>query len=261
MVNQPDQDKQGVHTPARKLVLPEPPDAGQQRWRYSSPRPGQSINQATSPASHGLFTHLWRRIRTEPAFALLSLAIALVLISSVVLVALGASALLSGSNEPTWTSAMVQHPAQPSPTGTLDVKPKFPTPGSKKGSSASSQPGAGPTPNLQPTSTGTNDQGTLNVQISNIPDVVNNQSRVQVGVQTSEPDVDIRLQVTYDAAPFYYASGGRVTNGGGDGTLTWNVRVYSFTHGNNVQATVVVTATDRNGQQATSQPVTVEVTP
>lgn len=261
MVNQPDQDKQGVHTPVRKLVLPEPPDAGQQRRRYSSPWPGQSISQAASTASHGLFTRTWRRMRTEPAFALLSLAIAFVLVASVIFVAFGAFALLGGSGGPTWTSAMVQHPTMPTATGTIDMRPKFPTPGSKKGSSASSQPGAGPTPSLQPTATNTDDQGTLSVQFTNLPDVVNNQTRVQVQVQTSEPDVDVRLQVTYDAAPFYYTSSARVTNGNGNSTLTWNVRIYSFSHGNNAQATVVVTATDRNGQQATSQPSTVEVTP
>lgn len=260
MVNQPDQDMQGVHTPARKLVLPEPPNAGQDRRRYSSPRSGQSINQPIFTASHGLFTRIWRRWHTDPAFALLSLAIALVVIASLVLVSLGAHTLLGGSSGPAWTSAMTQHPILPSPTGTLDNKPKFPTPVSGKGSSTSSQPGTGPTPNLQPTPTTSNDQGTLDVAIANIPDVVNNRSQIQVDIQTNEPRVGVRLQVTYDAAPFYYASSGNTTDNNGTTTLNWNVRVSSFSNGNNVTATVVVVATDRNGQQATSQPINVEVT-
>jgi hypothetical protein len=256
MVNQPDQDMQGVHSPARKLAMPEPPDAGQYRRRYSSPRPDQSINQQTSAAPHGLFTRVLHRWRTDRAFAVLSAAIALVVIASVVLVSLGVNAVNAGNNGPGWNKAMVQHPAVPSPTGTIDLKPKFPTPGSKKGSSTSSQP----TPGTQPTQTDPTDQGTLNVQITDVPDVVNNQSQVQVDVQTSEPDVTVRLEVTYNALPFYYTSRADTTDGDGNGTLAWNVRVRSFSNGNNVSANLIVIATDRNGQQATSDPVTVEIT-
>ncbi len=257
MVNQPDQDTQGVQTPASKLVLPEPPNAGQDRRPYSSPRSGRLINQSTSTALHGLFTRVSGRWRTDPAFAVLSLAIALVVIASFVLVALGARAIADGSNTPVWNKSMTEHPVLPTPTGTFDPRPKFPTPVSGKGSSTSSQPGMGPSNYAQPTP---NDQGTLNVQIVNIPDVVNNQSRVRVDVQTSEPNVDVQLQVTYDAAPFAYASNGDTTDDQGNATLNWNVRVRSFANDNNVQATVIVVATDQNGQQATSQPLTVEVT-
>lgn len=259
MVNQPDQGTQGVHTPARKLALPEPPDAGQQRRRYSSLHPDRSIYQSASTASHGLFTRVWQRWRKDPAFAVLSVALALVVIASLVFVSLGVSALTGGGGGPAWTSAMTEHPALPTPTGTLDAKPKFPTPVTGKGSSTSSQPGAGPTPNLQPTPNNPDDQGTLNVQIVDVPNVVNNRSQVQVDIQTSEPDVDVRLQVTYDAAPFYYTSSGDTTNGNGNATLDWNVRVRSTFNGNNATATVIVVATDQNGQQATSDPVTVEV--
>ncbi|HEY0753539.1 MAG TPA: hypothetical protein VGD98_06220 [Ktedonobacteraceae bacterium] len=260
MVNQPDQDIQGGHTPARKLVLPEPPDAGQNRQHYSSSHSGLPISQLASTAYHGLFTHMKRRLRTDRAFALLSIAIVLVLISSLVFVSVGAAALLANSNGPVWNSAMTEHPVLPPPEGTLDVKPKFPTPVSNKGSSASSQPGEVPTPDLQPTPTNTGDQGTLNVQINNLPDVVTNQTHVQVEVQTSEPNVQIRLDVTYETAPFFYTSGGGNTDDNGNGTLNWSVRVFSFSNGNNVQATVVVVAVDQNGQQATSQPVIVEIT-
>jgi hypothetical protein len=257
MVNQPDQDTQGAHTPASKLVLPEPPNAGQDRRPYSSPRSGRLINPATSTAFHGLFTRVLGRWRTDPAFAILSLAIALVVIASFVLVSLGVRAVADANNAPVWNKAMVEHPVLPTPTGTFDSKPKFPTPVSGKGSSTSSQPGTGPSNYAQPTP---NDQGSLDVQIVNIPDVVNNKSRVQVDVQTSEPNVNVQLQVTYDSAPFAYASNGDTTDDQGNATLNWNIRVRSFANGNNVQATVIVVATDQDGQQATSQPMTVEVT-
>lgn len=257
MVNQPDQDMQGAHTPARKLVLPEPPNVGQKRRHYSSPRPGQSINQSASTASHGLFTHMLQRLRTDSSFALLSLAMVLVVISSLVFVSLSIHAITSSSGTPDWTQAMTEHPVVPTPTGTFDIKPTFPTPASNKGSSTSSQPGTAPVPNAQPTS---NDQGSLNVQIVNIPNVVNNRSQIQVDVQTSEPNVDVQLQVTYDAAPFYYNSQGDTTDDNGNATLNWNVRIRNLSNGNNAQATVIVVATDQNGQQATSQPTTVEIT-
>ncbi len=260
MVNQPDQDMQGVHSPARKLALPEPPNAGQYRRRYSSPRSGQSINQPTSAAFHGLFTRTLRRFYTEPAFAALGVAIILVIIASLVLVSLSASALAGNASGPVWNRAMVQHPAVPTPAGTVDEKPKFPTPVTGKGSSTSSQPTGHSATTLQPTQPASTDQGTLTVQIANMPGVIPNQSQVQIPVQTSEPNVDVRLQVTYNAAPFYYTDGGNTTDNNGNATLNWNIRVRSFFNNNNVTATVVVVATDQNGQQATSQPVTVEIT-
>ena len=259
MVNQPDQDMQGVHSPARKLVLPEPPNAGQYRRRYSSPRSDQFINQTTSAAFHGLFTRVLHRWRSEPVFAVLSLAIVLVIIASLVFVSLGASALAGNTSGPVWNQAMTQHPVVPTPTGTIDMKPKFPTPVTGKGSSTSSQPSGSSATTLPPNQTNSNDQGTLSVQIANIPGVVPNQSQVQVDVQTSEPNVDVRLQVAYDSPPFYYADGGNITDTNGNATLNWNVRVRSSSF-NNVTATVVVVATDQNGQQAISQPITVLVT-
>jgi hypothetical protein len=260
MVNQPDQDMQGVHSPARKLALPEPPNAGQYRRHYSSPRSGQFINQPTSAASHSLFTRVLHRWRTEPAFAVLSVAIVLVIIVSLVFVSLGASAMAGNAGGPVWNQAMTQHPVVPAPTGTVDVKPKFPTPVTGKGSKTSSQPSGVSATTLQPTTTTSNDQGTLSVQIGNLSNVVPNKSQVQVDVQTSEPNVDVRLQVTYDASPFYYTNGGDTTDNNGNATLNWNVHVRALLNNNNTTATVVVVATDQNGQQATSQPVTVLVT-
>src|SRR5581483_190057 len=112
----------------------------------------------------------------------------------------------------------------------------FPTPVTGKGSSTSSQPTGSSATSLQPTP---DDQGTLTVQINNIPNAVNNRSQVQVDVQTSEPNVTVQLQVTYDASPFYYTSRGDTTDDNGNATLNWSVRVRGLTNGNNAQAMVV----------------------
>jgi hypothetical protein len=229
---------------------------GQKRQRYSSPRSGQSIHQPTSTAFHGLFARVLQRLRAEPSFALLSAAIALVVISALVLTVLVINASV-GNNSPQWTQAMVEHPTIPVPVGTINMKPTFPTPVTGKGSSTSSQPTGSSATSLQPTP---DDQGTLTVQISNIPNAVNNRSQVQVDVQTSEPNVTVQLQVTYDAAPFYYTSPRDTTDDNGNATLNWSVRVRGLTNGNNAQAMVVAVATDQNGQQATSDPMTVEIT-
>lgn len=260
MVNRPDQDMQGVQTPASKLVLPAPPDEGQYRQHYSSPRPEPRISQPASAASHGLFTRVLATWRKDPAYAVLSFAIALVLVAVIVFVSLFASSLANGNNGQAWSAADTQHPAAPTPVGTVDNKPNFPTPATTRGSNHSSQPTGHPTPSLPTDPTQSPDQGTLSVQITSIPNVVSNGSRVHVGVQTSEPNVDIRLQVTYTTAPFFYNNGGRTTDDNGNGSIPWNVKVYSLRLTGNAQATVVIIATDQNGQQATSDPVTVMIT-
>ncbi len=257
MINQPDQDVQRV--PASKLVLPASPDEGPYRQRYAPPRPDPRMGQPTPAASQGLFTRLSRLMRKDPAYAVLALGIVLVVFASFVFLVLGANLLLNNNSSGTeWTSAQTQHPSVPTPSGTVNDKPSFPTPVTGKGTNQSSQPAAGPTPSLQPSPNPPTDQGTLNVQITSVPNVVSNNSRVSVGVQTSEPNVNLRLQVTYTAAPFFSGSSGN-TGGDGNGTITWNVKVRSLL-GGSVQATLVVTATDQNGQQATSQPVTVMIT-
>jgi hypothetical protein len=260
MINQSDQDKQGVRMTSGRLVLPAPPDAGQQRPYFPPSSPLPPANQRTSAASQSLVNRVLTTWRRDPAYAVLSFAIALVVIAAIVFVSLFASSLVSGNSGSAWSSAQTEHPTLPTPAGTVDNKPNFPTPVTGKGSNQSSQPSGHPTPNLPDQPTPPTDQGTLTVQITSIPDVVANGSRVRVGVQTSEPNVSITLQVTYTVAPFFYSNGGHTTNGSGNGAITWSVRVYSLRLAGNAQATVIVTATDQNGQQATSQPVTVTIT-
>lgn len=101
------------------------------------------------------------------------------------------------------------------------------------------------------------DQGTLSVQIVQIPDVVSNRSRVLVEVQASSPGVRVQLQVSYNVAPFAYSSGVHTTNDNGQATIPWNVRIFTFQAHSEAQVRVV--AIDQNGQQVSSQVVMVTV--
>lgn len=257
MVNQPEKNTQGVHTPVRGSWLPTSPEGGS-TWQRSFSPLTEAPMQPPPPQSRSLPTRLQRLWRKEPVYAVLLVAIGLVALVSLLFVVLGANALLSPNNGPAWSSAQTEHPPALTPVGTVDNHPTFPTPGSNKGSSSSSQPHGGPPPVLQPGPGGT-DQGTLNVLIVSIPPVVRNNTRVRVTVQTTEPGVNVRLQITYDASPFFSASSPRTTDGNGNTALTWNVRVFGFTTAG-VQATVVAIATDSSGQQATSQSATVIIT-
>ncbi len=203
---------------------------------------------------------LWNK---DVSYKILYLAVALVVIASLVFIALGANALASSNTSgPIWASSQVEHPPTPTPVGTVDHVPGFATPVTGTGSHQSSQPDTtGSSTYLAPTPTPAATQpasGPLTVQILNIPNTVNNNSRVRVDVQTSEPDVTVSLQITYDTVPFFASSGSKTTNGSGNATLTWTAKVVNL-QGNGAQASVVVVATDQNGQQARSQAATVTI--
>jgi hypothetical protein len=257
VVNQPEKDMQGTQPPVRGSALPTSPDGGFS-WQRSFSPPTASPLHPSAPDTRSLLTRLLRLWRKEPVYAVLSLTIGLVALVSLLFVVLGTNALLSPNTAPAWSSSQIEHPPALTPVGTVDNHPTFPTPGSNKGSSSSSQPHGGPPPVLQP-GPGGPDQGTLSVLISGIPSVVRNNTRVRVLVQTTEPGVSVRLQITYDAAPFFSASSARTTDGNGNTALTWNVRVFGFST-SGVQASVVAVATDSSGQQATSQSATVMIT-
>jgi hypothetical protein len=260
MVNQPDQDTQGLPEPSGKLVLPASLNEGQYLQPYTVPiRPEQLIRRpASSDVSHSLLTRLTTLWHKDPAYRVLSLGIVLVLLASIIFVAFGVNALMSGSSSgSTWSQAYTEHPAAPTPAGTVDDKPTFATPVTGKGSNQSSLPPSRPIPNLYPTPS-TNQQGNLQVQIVSIPNPAPNNSRVHVQVQTSEPGATVMLQVTYNAAPYFYVSGSHTTDGNGNATISWTVKVNSL-RGGFANATVVVIAADQNGQQASSQAVTVTI--
>lgn len=210
--------------------------------------------------------HFWRK---DFAHKIFIIAAVMVLIAGGFFVVLATRTLaqnliLSGNN-----SAISQNlPTSAPPAGTVDLQPTFPTPSGGQGSTSSSQPPMQDTPVIVPTPVVTpsggsptpspNPGGALTVQITNIPNVVQNNSRVQVDVQTSLPGATVRLSISYDTFPYYGQSGAQITDNNGNATLNWAVRV--FKRGNfKATATVVAVAISQDGQRAVSAPVTVQV--
>lgn len=258
MINNPDMQEP---TPqSGKLVLPAPPKE-EQRTQL---RPEQLILRRTQPAPKGTVSKLTYYWRKDPAYKVLIIALAMVLIAGVVFVSL-ASATFFG-NQNLFASSLSQNPPPaPKPTGTVDLRPTFANPGGGNGTTQSSQPPLYQTPSLPSTTptaqsspTPGNGGGTLTVQITSIPPVVNNGTSVYVSVNASEPGASVLLEIRYNVQPSRATAGPQTTDGGGNATIPWLVFVYGFKQ-RTVQATVYAVATDQNGQQARSQDVNVQV--
>jgi hypothetical protein len=161
-----------------------------------------------------------------------------------------------------------QAPPEVTPQGTVDFHPTFPRPGGGQGSTASSLPPMGPTPSLQNTPSITptvivqptppQQGGQLTLQITSISTQVSNNSFVPVQVAANEPGVTVQLYVTYNVPPGYYSSQAQTTDGSGNATLSWVVSIFTFGRRQTV-ARVVAIGRDQDGQQASSQVVTVQV--
>jgi len=250
MVNQPDHDMEGLQMPSGRLVLPAPPNEGQYGQAATTPiRPDQPIRHQASPMHPGLIAR-----RKDPLYRVFALALALVIVAVIVLVVFGASTFLntSNNNQGNNTSPLTQTTSTPATTATSK-----PTATATPVHTPTVQPVIQPTtpPQITPTPTVSN-QGQLSIQISKVPTNVNNNTKVSVMVIATEPGVTVKLQVTYTTLPYLYTSASRVTDQNGKATLSWSVKLITLTNGQ-YPATVVAMATDKNGQQAQSQPVTV----
>jgi hypothetical protein len=261
MINQPDMQKQEPQS--GKLILPAPPEEqqmynGSQKVRL---RPEQLIRPRTGPAPKGTLARLAYYWHKDPAYKVLMIAMVMVLLAGIVFLSLATTTFLGNPNF--FASSSSPPPNPPTgvnPTGTVDLRPSFPTPGGGNGSNQSSQPPMQQTPALQPTGT-TNPNpsgGALAVQITTIPLQVVNNSRVDVVVNTSEPGASVLLVIRYNVQPYRATAGPQIADSNGNATVPWFVFVFSFGH-RSVQATVVAIATDQNGQQAKSQPAIVQV--
>lgn len=246
-----------------KLILPPypgrlpSPNAHEQR---TTAYPGQFLppdSHLSSPTTNHL-EKLWYLVRKEPAYRLLLVAVVMVLISSIILVSFASSLFFA----PPQSSS----PPGPGTTavGTVDLHPTFPPPHGGQGSTTSSQPPRHATPVLtnDPNATVTAQAtltpgGTLAVEIAGIPLQVPNNTTVPVTVITNQPGVSVRLFVQYNVAPGFYSSGTQTTDGGGTATLSWRIRVIGAR--TVAIARVIAVAQDQNGQQATSQTITVQV--
>jgi hypothetical protein len=262
MINNPDTEDQ---VPRGRLVLPAPPGETQrmygdiQRTRLQTE---QLIRRQAHAAPQGTVAKLAYYWRKDSAYKVLFIAIAMVLVAGIVFVSLASAAFLGNSNS---SSSSQNPPVVARPAGAVDLRPTFPNPGGGKGGHQSSQPPLYQTPALQPTNptaqpspTSNNSEGTLTVQITNIPQQVANGQRVNVSVNTSEPGASVALVVRYNVQPYRASAGPQTTDGGGNATISWFVLVYSIGQ-KNVQATVYAVATDQNGQQAMSQAATVQI--
>lgn len=255
-----------------KLVLPAPRTAEMPMFSgthaiptYSGKypvqvRPEDLIRHKTDPTPKHPLAKLGYFWRKDPAYKAFIIAIAFVMLATIFFISLASMAFLghpgtSGNNSLSQNSSNGA-----SPTGTVDLKPAFPTPGGSNGSTASSQPPPQNTPVLQQTPTsqpGQGPGGPLTVQITNIPSSVSDNSRVNVNVSVSQGGVNVRLIVRYTMPPYYYESSARPTDPQGNVNLNWVVNVFGF--GKNATATVVAVAMDQNGHTASSNPMTVQV--
>jgi hypothetical protein len=257
-----------------KLVLPAPPTAEMPMYSgkhaippYSGKYPGQVrpehlIRRPTNPTPKGPLAKLGYFWRKDPAYKAFIIAIAFVMVAAIFSISLASTALLGHTGTSRNNSLSQNSSNGASPTGTVDLKPAFPTPGGATGSTASSQPPRQSTPVLQqsPSPSPQPSQGPggpLTVQITNIPPRVPDNSTVNVTVSTSVGGVNVRLVVRYNVAPYYYESTAQATDSQGNANLNWDVNVLGF--GRNATATVVAVAMDQNGHVATSDPMTVQV--
>jgi hypothetical protein len=267
MINQPDTQEQEPQS--GKLVLPAPPAAEHQMYyggQKAQIRPEQLIRLQTQPAPKDVGARLAFYWRKDPAYKVLMIAMTLVLLAGIIFVSLASAAFLGNSSFVTSTSTSPQAiPKGVNPTGTVDLRPAFPTPGGGSGSNQQdSQPPTQTTPALQPTNP--SDQpsptpgggGTLNVQFTSIPSQVVNGSYVIVGVNTSEPGVSVLLVIRYSAQGGRSTAGPQMTDSNGNASIPWFVSFFGLGQ-KSVQAYVYALATDQNGQRARSQTVTVQV--
>ena len=262
MINQP--EIQEPNPQQEKLVLP-PPNGNESSTpgsslHYTQVRPEHLIRPAAMPPKDPLarLIYFWRK---DPAYKVLIIAVGLVLIAGLLFFSLVSRAMNPNFFKLNSTSPQAP-PTAVTPSGTVDLRPAFPSPGGGQGSSTSSQPPAQSTPALQPTVDNTQSSptpghgGTLTVQITGIPNRVQNGSVVDVGVSTNEANVTVELYVVYNAPPERGFAGPRMTDDGGNTSIPWSVSVYKT---GGARAIVVAIARDQNGQQAQSQPVSVQI--
>jgi hypothetical protein len=223
-------------------------------------RRGPSLPPPAHPL--GRLHFFWHK---DPAYKVLMIAVTSVLLAGLVLVTLTTRAFLQNVNFLNGTSSYSQMaPTNVTPSGTIDLKPTFAPPSGGQGSMSSSQPPQS-APFVQPTNPAPQPQpspspqpGQLSVQITSAPASVQNNSIVYIGVYTSEPNVEVQLNIIYTVPPYRSIAGPRMTGGRGNAFIQWGVSVYLFGH--HAQAMIVAVATDQNGASAQSQPTTIQIT-
>jgi hypothetical protein len=213
----------------------------------------------------------WRK---DPAYKFLFIAIGIVLLASILFMMIAGASLNSffqpngGGNGQTAPGGLAQGTVstqstpstKPSPvtsTSPTSVPTTVPSPTVTANPSPSPtvQPSPSPTPNPSPTQAG---QGQLTAQIVNPPTQVMDNTVVFINVATGQPNTTVKLTIITNASPVYIALGPQQTDGNGNVAFQWPVQYRAFSR-NPVNANLVATATNQNGQQASSQVATVRV--
>src|SRR5689334_20991964 len=130
MINQPDTQEQKPQS--EKLVLPAPPAEEQQIYyggQMAQLRPEQLIRRQNQPAPKGVGGRLAFYWHKDPAYKVLMIAMAMVLVAGVIFVSLASAAFLGNSNLFATNYTPQAIPKGANPTGTVDLRPTFAAPG------------------------------------------------------------------------------------------------------------------------------------
>lgn len=237
------------------------PTAGQFDAQIPQVAPAQLIRPVSSHAPKELLPRLAYYWRKDPAYKVFMLAVVMVVVASIVFLSMAGASWLGRSSA---GSAYSQNPpTAAASTGTVDTRPSFPPPGGGKGSGQSSQPPVQSTPVLNSTPSGDSSptaqpNGNLNVQITGYSRFVFNGSSTYAIVSTGQPGVTVTLNIQSNGTPRFSTAGPQTADDNGNATISWQV-FYSHGGHRTVTLTVVAVAVDQNGQQSTSDPVTIQV--
>ena len=213
-------------------------------YPYRDPFPPEyTIYGQLSPRPAPLFPKLVKLWRSDPAYKVFSIALATVLLSSIICMLLISNFFKQPSRSQ--TSIDNQTPVM-STSAPINI----------------SLPTTTPTPTAEPTTPPAPAPvlSQLMVEITSIPPTAMDHTITSVGITTSEPGVYVTLYVTYsNANPTSFQGPSATTDSNGQGTLPWPTNVHPTNQSPIVTAHVTVFARDPNGQTATSQTVTVQV--
>lgn len=277
--------------PPNRLVLPgaddtsfSPEQLTQQGANSSHYSPSTQLINSTRPVGSRLTTGSmpsmprvappsrtktdWRK---DPAYTFLFIALGVVLLASILFVAFAGSTFSSLLTQNGGGTSQINSGSNVPVQGTIDTNPKFPTPSGNTGMTPTSQPTAvlpsptattanptpTPVPTTQPSPTPTQNPQ-LTLQIANAPGQVDNNSTVTLNVTTSQPNVQVELTITYNSDPYFMTLGPQTTDNNGNASFQWNVQVRFFGR-NQVTARIVAAGRNQNGQDVTSQVVTVRI--
>jgi hypothetical protein len=237
--NEPTSPQQPIFLPApQEQYIPSQQQSPSSQWippQGMGNRP-QPTNPATGPG---------RSWKNDPVYRILFIAIGVVLLSTLTCVVV----LAAMYNEPSPQNAQK---GEQNTQKTAVVNISIPTP----------TPEPTPTPTPEPTPTPIPVAGPLTVEITNIPQQVQdgrNGTTVSVDV-TSNPGVTAFLSITYTIGGVPFSSTrtqSENTNDQGNATLSWKVQ--AFPRGTTVTAQVTATAQDNQGNQAKSKTVKVTI--